>query len=51
MRHTGHHENPWPPAKKADPLARQDFEKEILKDPKKAPMKLKVRLTSLFTNV
>lgn len=48
MRHTGHHDHPWPPAKKADPLAKQEFEKEVLKDPKKAPMKLKVRSTTLL---
>ena len=43
MRHKGVHEHPWPEAKKPDPLSKQVFRAEVLKNPQAGLFKMRVR--------
>ncbi|OAV85762.1 hypothetical protein PTTG_30286, partial [Puccinia triticina 1-1 BBBD Race 1] len=42
LRHRGVHEHPWPESKKPDPLSRADLKAEIVKNPTKGALKLKM---------
>jgi hypothetical protein len=42
LRHKGHHNHPWPEAKKPDKLAKETLKKEIMKNPKAGALALKV---------
>ncbi|OAW00128.1 hypothetical protein PTTG_25170 [Puccinia triticina 1-1 BBBD Race 1] len=45
MRHRGVHAHPWPSSKKADPLAKKDLTKAVLKNPKASALQLKIGKT------
>ncbi|OAV97600.1 hypothetical protein PTTG_26010 [Puccinia triticina 1-1 BBBD Race 1] len=42
LRHRGVHDHPWPESKKPDPLSRADLKAEIVKNPTKGALKLKM---------
>ncbi|OAV90028.1 hypothetical protein PTTG_28449 [Puccinia triticina 1-1 BBBD Race 1] len=46
MRHQGVHAHPWPSSKKADPLAKKDLTKAVLKNLKASALQLKIGNTS-----